>query len=54
MTDFQPFVQERIMSKFEQDVDFNLASGFKEEQTVVLYSDEPLPFSVSGILARYE
>jgi aspartate/methionine/tyrosine aminotransferase len=30
MTDFQPFVQERVMSKFEQDVEFNLAeSGVK-------------------------
>ena len=27
MTDFQPFVQERVMSKFEQDVDFNLADS---------------------------
>jgi aspartate/methionine/tyrosine aminotransferase len=27
MTDFQPFIQERVMSKFEQDVDFNLADS---------------------------
>ena len=27
MTDFQPFVQERVMSKFEQDVDYNLAES---------------------------
>ena len=27
MTDFQPFVQERVMSKFEQDVDYNLADS---------------------------
>lgn len=27
MTDFQPFVQERIMSKFEQDVDYNLSES---------------------------
>jgi aspartate/methionine/tyrosine aminotransferase len=27
MTDFQPFIQERVMSKFEQDVDYNLADS---------------------------
>jgi len=27
MTDFQPFFQERVMSKFEQDVDYNLAES---------------------------
>jgi len=27
MTDFQPFVQERVMSKNEQDVDYNLADS---------------------------
>jgi aspartate/methionine/tyrosine aminotransferase len=27
MTDFQPFVQERVMSKFEQDVEYNLADS---------------------------
>ncbi len=27
MTDFQPFIQERVMSKFEQDVEYNLADS---------------------------
>ncbi len=27
MTDFQPFIQERVMSEFEQDVDYNLADS---------------------------
>ena len=27
MADFQPFVMERMMSKFEQDVDFNLSES---------------------------
>ncbi len=27
MYDFQPFVMERMMSKFEQDVDFNLSES---------------------------
>lgn len=27
MIDFQPFIQERVMSKFEQDVDYNLADS---------------------------
>jgi aspartate/methionine/tyrosine aminotransferase len=27
MIDFQPFVQERVMSRFEQDIDYNLADS---------------------------
>lgn len=27
MIDFQPFIQERVMSYFEQDIDYNLAES---------------------------
>ena len=42
MTDFQTFVQERVMSKYEQDVDYNLAeSGVHPLLLRELLADDP-------------
>ena len=42
MPEFQPFVMERAMSKFEQDVDYNLSeSGVKPILLGELLADDP-------------
>ena len=42
MSEFQPFVMERVMSKFEQDVEYNLSeSGVKPILLSELLADDP-------------
>jgi aspartate/methionine/tyrosine aminotransferase len=42
MTTFQPFLMERMMSKFEQDVDYNLSeSGVQPIKLAELLADDP-------------
>ena len=42
MSEFQPFVMERMMSKFEQDVEYNLSeSGVQPILLSELLDDDP-------------
>ena len=35
-------------------IDLPFPGGWKKDQTILFQSDEPLPFSISGILVRYQ